>query len=113
MTEKTTQDLINLAAAGEETPVPVEIYWDEQDPENAGPAYRIGEPGSGHQETGEMEFAGWSTNDEDSMGYVLDAYFDGDGRYLGPDGDGVHPQFWCDGTPEFAVARVALGEVGR
>jgi len=63
-----------------------------QDPTNEGPAYRIGEPGSGQQESGALEFAGWS-EDREVEGYVLDAYFDGDGRYLGPDQHGVYPCF--------------------
>lgn len=86
-TTTTLQDRINAAAAGLESTVA--IYWDDQDPQNAGPAYRDGT--APHGTSGELDFAGWSSDDCD--GYELDHYFDNDGSYIGPDAGGVHPLF--------------------
>lgn len=111
MTTTTIQDLIDDASAGCETPVRVEIYWDTQDPDNEGPAYRIGDPGEGGQESGTLEFSGWSaggsatradaierqetepqaTELDNLEGYNVSDYFGGDGAYLGPDQHGVYP----------------------
>lgn len=96
VTEMSTQELVNLAAAHPGAAVDgpadrvTEIYWDSQDPANVGPAYRVGT--APHQESGALEFAGWSS-DEGTDDYDLGAFFDGDGGYLGPDSMGVHPTF--------------------
>jgi len=42
----------------------------------------------------EMKLLYWQTDskiEEDLPGYSLYGYFDDEGRYLGPDGDGVEP----------------------
>lgn len=41
-----------------------------------------------------LELLGWNNpNNEDLAGYDCWAYFDRDGVYLGPDADGVEPEF--------------------
>ena len=70
------------ASKGQESDI--EIYWDKQDPANAGTAYRYRD-GS---DSGSLYFVRWSEPEE---GYELEHYFDGDGRYLGPDQHGVYP----------------------
>ena len=72
------------AAKSEESEIT--IYWDRQDPNNVGAAYRYRD-GS---DSGSLEFIRWS---EPAEGYELENYFDGDGRYLGPDQHGVYPVF--------------------
>lgn len=89
-TQKTTQDLIDRALRGEETDPQVVIYWDDQDPQNPGPAYRIGDPASGQQESGALDCVGFSEPSADGI-VPLDGYFGRDGRYLGPDQDGLYP----------------------
>ena len=63
----------------------ITIYWDEQDPANVGAAYRYRD-GS---DSGPLEFVRWS----EPVEYELENYFDGDGRYIGPDQHGVYPIF--------------------
>jgi hypothetical protein len=73
------------------------IYWDDQDPddEGGGAAYRIGSGDT--TESGPLDFERWS---DERGGVGIDgrphysAYFRGpDGAYLGPDCDGVYPEF--------------------
>ena len=72
------------ASKGQESKI--EIYWDNQDPANAGVAYRYRD-GS---DSGALEFVRWS---EPVEGYELAHYFVNDGRYSGPDQHGVYPIF--------------------
>lgn len=81
----TTNEAINSAAAGQDSTV--EIYWDSQDPSDAGVAYRF----TDGSDSGPCEFVRWSADDAD--GYNIGDYFDADGRYQGPDADGVYPVF--------------------
>lgn len=74
-----------LAAAG--NPSQVELYWDKQDQNNPGPAYRYLD-GS---ESGPCDVTGWS--DACRPRVSIEDYFDGDGKYLGPDSEGVYPIF--------------------
>lgn len=65
------------------------IYWDTQDPNNTGPAFRCGDT------SGALEFHSWQqynglTTDH-IEGYCVADYFDHDGRYLGLDVGGVYP----------------------
>lgn len=82
-------DRLALALRGEESSV--EVYWDEQDKNNAGPAYRDEETG----ESGSLEFTGdWLSLDGhegETGGYYLTAYFKQNGKYQGPDMYGVYP----------------------
>ena len=77
----------------------IEFYWDTQDPQNVGPAYRDHESG----ESGEAEFVGWyrdgaPVSDAETVGYEVQHYFTGpDGAYTGPDCDGIYPAFRCGG----------------
>lgn len=67
---------------------PITIYWDSQNKNNPGPAYRDEKTG----ESGSLEFAGWSDGASGDTGRHLEDYFRGpDGSYLGPDCDGVFP----------------------
>lgn len=92
--EQTTQDAVDFEAR---TPghSNCEIYWDDSDPGDEGPAYRIRRPWAvGADESGPLDFAGWSSDDDhEDDTYQLSAYFDAGGRYLGPDQHGVHPTF--------------------
>ena len=94
MGQRTEQQLIDAVAAGEANEH-VDIYWDRQDPNNEGPAYRMAIPESYSMlESGPLEFAGWAHGgDADTQGYALAEYFDGQGNYLGPDSHGVYPLF--------------------
>jgi hypothetical protein len=53
---------------------------------------------------------GWSGGD--ATGYSAEYYFDSEGRYLGPDHDGVEPLFNLEDY-EVAAAAAALGRKGR
>lgn len=77
----TTADLI-AAALKNPNAEDITIFWDRQDANNEGPAWRT------ETESGALEFRGWSSNDAE--GYHLGDYFQG-GRYLGPDQDGIYP----------------------
>lgn len=83
------QTIIDQALRGEATPGhSVTIYWDGQDPNNGGPAYRIVDA-AGHEESGALHHRGWSADDTD--GYYLTEYFGPTDEYRGPDQDGVYP----------------------
>ena len=88
MSSISTQTLIDTALRGETTDgYQVVIYWDSE-----GPAYRIvttDGDGNRREESGGLEFLGWSSEDTD--GYELAHYFRGDRGYCGPDCDGVYP----------------------
>lgn len=85
-----TQDKVNAVARGESVDG-VLIVWDDQDACNIGPAFRDG------KESGGLEFVGWSgkTDGFENDTYHVAEFFDGDGRYLGPDQHGVYPTFCC------------------
>lgn len=76
---------LNDAAAGK--PSSITIYWDSQDSENIGPAYR------GKSESGPLHFDRWSNGKPHIAGYNYGDYFDAAGCYLGPDDYGVYPIF--------------------
>jgi len=79
-----TTEAIEAALKGETSDVV--IYWDSQDSNNEGPAFRR----ESTQESGALEFRGWIG--ENTNGYFLGEYFKGpDSAYLGPDSDGVYP----------------------
>ena len=63
------------------------IYWDNQDPNNSGPAYRDYENDQ-EIDSGLLEFEGFPQGCE---GYNLADYFGNDGEYLGPDEGGIEP----------------------
>lgn len=63
----------------------LEIYWDTQDPDNEGAAWRT------QSVSGSIDHVGWSGDCEIGMN-LLD-YFGPDGRYIGPDCQGVYPLF--------------------
>ena len=77
----------------------ITIYWDRaENPTLAGPAYRDSEDGS----SGPLEFFEWGKEgmelsffgmDNDAPGYKIEDYFDSDGKYLGPDSEGIYPRF--------------------
>ena len=88
----TTTNEINAAAAGKDSTI--RIYWDSQDPGNVGPAWTDGVVSGG------CDFVGWSNGpqgcrwpDKEKYMEALAEYFDGDGRYTGPDSDGIYPTF--------------------
>jgi hypothetical protein len=76
---------INGVAAGNSNGE-VLIYWDDQNADDAGAAYR-----TTAGESGPLHFEGWSS--ADANGYELAHYFDSQGEYKGPDADGVYPIF--------------------
>jgi hypothetical protein len=86
----TRTERINLVASGEPLPS-TEIYWDESDPNNIGPAYRDG------VDSGSLEFEEWdgpTDGTEDVWDtYSLAAYFTQNNAYSGPDQHGVYPTF--------------------
>ena len=84
----TTQDMIDAVLAGDQVDG-VTVYWDTSAPQNIGPAYRV-RHADGREESGALIFGCWSQDGCD--GYQLEYYFDGDGRYRGPDADGVYPE---------------------
>ena len=64
----------------------VTLYWDTQDPNAVGPAYRTGD------DCGPLEFFGFVGADDKTL-YTLESFFGGpDQTYLGPDQDGVYPE---------------------
>jgi|GEM_PF-4299168 len=79
---------INIVASGTSLPG-TEIYWDESDPNNIGPAYRDG------SESGPLDFEGWEgpTNGTENDTYSVASYFTGNYEYRGPDQHGVYPTF--------------------
>ena len=81
----TTQEAVNMAAAGQESPVV--LYWDDQDPANKGPAYRYADASG----SGSLEFSGWSGGAPGD--YRVEHFFDNDCKYGCPDAGGVHPMF--------------------
>lgn len=83
----TTNEAIKAAAAGQDSPV--EIYWDTQDPSNPGAAYRY----TDGSDSGACEFVEWSNGEQEYGGIYVGEYFDGEGRYQGPDSEGVYPVF--------------------
>ena len=68
------------------------IFWDKSDPNNIGPAYRLYDDGV-EVDSGPLEFVGWWKDFKriEVEGYNLHDYFDEDGKFLGPDEDGVCP----------------------
>jgi cytolysin (calcineurin-like family phosphatase) len=84
--------IANLIAAAlkDTTTEGITIYWDSQDSENEGPAWRT------ETESGALEFRGWTAEDKRNAtpdvveGYNVSDYFRS-GRYLGPDQYGVYP----------------------
>jgi hypothetical protein len=80
--------LIERKLAGQDTgDAEVSIHWDDQDPQNAGPAYRIRH--EGREESGSLEHVGWSH--DATEGYNGADFFDEEGNYRGPDQHGVYP----------------------
>lgn len=86
-----TNDLIRAALVNPNH-TGITIYWDKQDPDNVGPAWRTAD------DSGAMEFVRWTAADPRNAasdvveGYSLESYFGGpDGAYLGPDQHGVYP----------------------
>jgi hypothetical protein len=79
---------INAVARGRTIPG-TEIYWDESDPDNIGPAYRDG------IESGPLDFNGWDgpTDGTENDTYSLAAYFVLNNAYRGPDQHDVYPTF--------------------
>ena len=70
------------------------LYWERQDPNEPGPAYRI------WQASGSLTHSGWShlsgrpVKAKEILGYHLSDFFLGyDGLYLGPDSDSIYPTF--------------------
>jgi len=100
---KSRDERIEDAARGFESTI--SIYWDNGDPDNTGPAWSDDETGeTGTLRTGSYERAAredegpllndWVYCDDDEIaGYSLVHYFGGDGSYLGPNTDGISPQF--------------------
>jgi len=84
----TRTERINLVASGEPLPS-TEIYWDESDPNNIGPAYRDG------VDSGSLEFEEWDgpTDGTEDDTYSLAAYFTQNNAYSGPDQHSVYPTF--------------------
>jgi hypothetical protein len=87
-----TNELI-AAALKERSAHGITLYWDDQDPNNVGPAYRVD-----GGESGALEFVRWNAPDPRDCepdvveGYCLEPYFNGPDRaYLGPDQYGVYP----------------------
>lgn len=78
-----TAELIENALVNPSTTPEILIYWDRQDPDNIGPAYRR----TDIQESGPLELLKWNG---DATGAHLEDFFRFD-TYLGPDGDGVYP----------------------
>ena len=64
----------------------ITIYWDAQDSNNEGPAWRT------DTESGSLEFVQWNDPD-DAEGYNVREYFGQNGEYKGPDCYGIHPIF--------------------
>ena len=81
----TTQEAVDLAAAGELSPVT--LFWDYRDPSNQGPIYRYNSGG----DSGSLNVEGWVGGNPD--GICVEEFFDHEGNYYGPDGDGIHPSF--------------------
>lgn len=74
----------------------VVLYWDKQDPQNPGPAYRLSRDNGG--ESGSLDVTGWAhvsgrkVEESEVAGYNIADYFTGaDGAYAGPDQDGIYP----------------------
>ena len=93
---KTLKELIE--ALKSTTSPDVLIYWDRQDRNNEGPAYRVTTGEINQRESGALDLAGWAhvsgrkVEDSEVVGYNVGDYFGlSGGEYKGPDQDGIYP----------------------
>ena len=76
------------------------IYWDSQDSNNPGAAYRTTTGEQDRRESGPLWLNDWAhvsgreVDESEVVGYNAGDYFGGnDGAYSGPDKDGIYPIF--------------------
>ena len=75
----------------------IEIYWDRQDSNNAGPAFREATGPIDQRDSGPLEFCGWGHTsgrpvvESEVIVYHIADYFSENCAYRGPDDFGIYP----------------------